>query len=81
MAASSLHAWRVMKLPTFETKTPQPPKKTITMKVDEDVLAWFKSFGPGYQTRINASLRWFMERSKEEHGEEGESEESRQPTR
>jgi len=44
-------------------------------------LAWFKSFGPGYQTRANAALRWFMERSKEQQGEDGEGEKSRQPTR
>ncbi len=35
-----------------------PPSKTpITLRLDSDVLTWFKSFGPGYQTRINAVLR------------------------
>ncbi len=39
-----------------------PRKKIpITMRVDPDVLDWFKSFGKGYQTRINAVLRTYME--------------------
>ncbi|MBO6605169.1 MAG: BrnA antitoxin family protein [Roseicyclus sp.] len=36
-------------------------KKTrITMSVDEDVVKWFKSMGPGYQPRMNDVLRSFM---------------------
>jgi uncharacterized protein (DUF4415 family) len=35
----------------------RPNKKQITAKVDADVLAWLKSEGKGYQTRINAILR------------------------
>ncbi|MBS1250013.1 MAG: hypothetical protein MAG431_01602 [Chloroflexi bacterium] len=39
-----------------------PKKKVpITMRVDPDVLAWFKSFGKGYQTRMNAVLRTYMD--------------------
>jgi uncharacterized protein (DUF4415 family) len=35
---------------------PWPPKKeTITIRVDSDVLAWFKRQGRGYQTRITKS--------------------------
>lgn len=30
------------------------------MRVDEDVLEWFRKQGPGYQTRMNAVLRRFM---------------------
>ena len=37
------------------------PKRAISMRVDGDVLAWFKSQGRGYQTRINAVLRAYME--------------------
>ena len=40
---------------------PLPPKTAISLRVDADVLAWFKAAGPGYQTRINAVLRAFME--------------------
>ena len=36
-------------------------KKSITMRVDEDVLEWYKSLGKGYQTRINRVLRSYME--------------------
>ena len=39
-----------------------PPKKeTITMRVDADVLDWFRGQGSGYQTRINRVLRHYME--------------------
>ena len=36
-------------------------KKQITIRLDEDVLRWFRSQGRGYQTRINALLRAYME--------------------
>lgn len=35
----------------------RPLKKQITARVDADVLAWLKSQGRGYQSRINAILR------------------------
>ena len=38
-----------------------PAKQTITIRVDSDVLAWFKAQGKGYQTRINKLMRAFME--------------------
>jgi len=37
------------------------PKPTVTMRLDPDVLEWFKRQGKGYQTRINAILRMYME--------------------
>lgn len=37
-----------------------PKKKTITIRVDADVLDWFKRQGRGYQTRINQLLRSYM---------------------
>jgi uncharacterized protein (DUF4415 family) len=39
----------------------QPQKVPVGLKLDADVLAWFKSRGRGYQTRINAVLRRYME--------------------
>lgn len=42
----------------------RPIKKSLTIRVDADVLAWLKAQGPGYQTRINALLRNSMERSR-----------------
>ena len=38
----------------------RPIKKPLTLRVDADVLAWFKSQGKGYQTRINEILRCVM---------------------
>jgi uncharacterized protein (DUF4415 family) len=35
----------------------RPVKRQITARVDADVLAWLKSQGRGYQSRINAILR------------------------
>jgi uncharacterized protein (DUF4415 family) len=36
-------------------------KKAISIRVDEDVLDYFKSEGEGYQRRINAVLRSYMQ--------------------
>lgn len=41
-----------------------PTKQPITLRLDSDVLVWFKSQGQGYQTRINKLLRSYMEASK-----------------
>ncbi|GHV48955.1 hypothetical protein AGMMS49546_39730 [Spirochaetia bacterium] len=38
----------------------EPVKVPLSIKIDADVLAWFKSGGKGYQTRINAALREAM---------------------
>jgi uncharacterized protein (DUF4415 family) len=37
------------------------PKDRLTIRVDRDVVRWLKKNGPGYQTRINAILRFYME--------------------
>ena len=42
---------------------PLPSKASISLRVDQDVLEWFKSQGPGYQTRINTVLRAFRDAS------------------
>ena len=38
-----------------------PVKKPVTIRLDADVLEWFKGLGQGYQTRINNLLRKYME--------------------
>ncbi|MDI9777561.1 MULTISPECIES: BrnA antitoxin family protein [Pseudomonas] len=38
-----------------------PAKQTVTIRLDSDVLAWFKGQGAGYQTRINQLLRQYMQ--------------------
>jgi uncharacterized protein (DUF4415 family) len=40
------------------------PKRQLTMRLDGDVIDWFKGKGPGYQTRMNAVLRRFIEAQK-----------------
>jgi uncharacterized protein (DUF4415 family) len=40
---------------------PVPPKASVSLRVDADVLAWFKRQGPGYQTRMNAVLRAYRD--------------------
>jgi uncharacterized protein (DUF4415 family) len=36
-------------------------KEQITLRLDADVLGWFRARGKGYQTQINSLLRAFME--------------------
>lgn len=42
------------------------PKQQLTVRFDQDVIAWFKTQGPGYQTRMNAVLRAYMDAKIEE---------------
>jgi uncharacterized protein (DUF4415 family) len=42
---------------------PIAAKASVSLRVDADVLAWFKAQGSGYQTRMNAVLRAFKEAS------------------
>ena len=39
-----------------------PPKRAISLRVDQDVLDWFRARGPRYQSRMNAVLRAYMSR-------------------
>ncbi len=41
-----------------------PKKKAISIRVDEDVLDYFKEEGAGYQRRINAVLRSYMQQKR-----------------
>ena len=41
----------------------KPLKTHASVRIDSDVLAWLKSYGKGYQTRMNAILREAMLRS------------------
>jgi uncharacterized protein (DUF4415 family) len=36
-------------------------KQAISLRIDQDILAWFRDRGPGYQTRMNAVLRAFVD--------------------
>jgi uncharacterized protein (DUF4415 family) len=39
----------------------EPPKELLTIRVDRKVIDWFKGQGAGYQTRMNAVLRAYVE--------------------
>jgi uncharacterized protein (DUF4415 family) len=41
----------------------RPKKKSVTLRLDADILAWLKSSGEGYQTRINQYLRQLMRKA------------------
>ncbi|MBN9561273.1 MAG: BrnA antitoxin family protein [Alphaproteobacteria bacterium] len=41
------------------------PKKLLSLRLDDDIIDWFKQQGPGYQTRINAVLRAFVRQQAE----------------
>jgi len=47
-------------LKTMVVRMPQP-KELVSIRIDPDVLAWFRSQGSRYQTRINAVLRSYVE--------------------
>jgi uncharacterized protein (DUF4415 family) len=48
-----------------ESRWNRPRKRRISLRVDIEVVDWFKSKGPGYQTRINRILRRVMMKGKE----------------
>lgn len=43
-----------------ESRRNRPRKRKISLRVDVEVVDWFQSKGPGYQTRINRILRRVM---------------------
>jgi uncharacterized protein (DUF4415 family) len=45
---------------------PVSRKSQLTLRLDSDVLTWFKGQGRGYQTRINTLLRAYMEAHREQ---------------
>lgn len=49
-------------------KFSRPAKKSVTIRLDEDVVDWLKSYGPGYQTRVNSLLRHAMQNTREATG-------------
>ena len=48
-----------------ESRWSRPRKQRITQRVDREVVDWFRSKGPGYQTRINRILRRVMQEGKD----------------
>jgi uncharacterized protein (DUF4415 family) len=52
-----------------EARWNRPRKRRISLRLDTEVFDWFKSKGPGYQTRINRILRRVMMEGKKRTGE------------
>jgi uncharacterized protein (DUF4415 family) len=46
---------------TAQIRIPDRPKTPLNMRLDSDMVEWFRAQGKGYQTRINAILRSFYE--------------------
>jgi uncharacterized protein (DUF4415 family) len=60
IAADPDEAGMVVDWSRVSVKLPQP-KTDLHMRIDRDVLDWFRRTGRGYQTRINAVLRAYVE--------------------
>lgn len=43
---------------------PRPPKRLMSLRIDADVVEFFRAMGPGWQSRMNAVLRAWMEHRK-----------------
>lgn len=43
-------------------------KKMVSIRLDEDVVDWYKAQGPGYQTRMHAVLKAYMDVSRKAGG-------------
>ena len=61
VAADSDEAGMVVNWESVVIELPKP-KADLHMRVDRDVLDYFRSTGKGYQTRINAVLRSYVSR-------------------
>jgi uncharacterized protein (DUF4415 family) len=60
--AKSAKAAAKRKTPWTSLKVTWPqPKQAISLRIDQDILSWFRDGGPGYQTRMNAVLRAFVD--------------------
>ena len=55
-------AFEPVRMDWVTTKLPMPRRKAhASLRIDADVLDWFRAQGRGYQTRINAILRSYFE--------------------
>jgi uncharacterized protein (DUF4415 family) len=69
LRASASEGKRARYLPAELAGLYKPVKKPVTLRLDADVLAWFKKQGRGYQTRINRALRRLMMEETKRSGE------------
>lgn len=52
---------------------PRQAKRPVSLRLDADILDWFKAQGPRYQTRINAVLRAYVDSRREQGATTGET--------
>jgi uncharacterized protein (DUF4415 family) len=57
----------------WDNTTVEPPqsKAVLNMRIDRDLLDYFRKTGKGYQSRINAILRSYVERREHQHQQKG----------
>lgn len=71
VASDSDEAEMVMDWDNATIELPQP-KAVLNMRVDKEVLDYFRKSGKGYQSRINAVLRSYVERKEHpQHRQKG----------
>ncbi|MCE7027941.1 BrnA antitoxin family protein [Jiella avicenniae] len=68
-AGATVHKGGVVKrLPGKRGRGRKPAKESVTLRLDPEVLAFFRNTGPGWQTRLNEALKGFVsETSKGRH--------------
>ncbi len=57
---SDIPEWSEIKGPTYVGLHHWPGKKSVTIRLDDDVVKWFKAQGKGWQTRMNWVLRLYF---------------------
>ena len=67
IAADPDEAGMMMDWDSVTVELPKP-KADLHMRIDRDVLDFFRKTGKGYQTRINAVLRSYVSRMRRNHG-------------
>ena len=70
VASDSDEAEMVMDWDNITVELPHP-KAVLNMRIDKDVLDYFRKTGKGYQSRINAVLRSYVERREHQHHQKG----------
>ena len=60
-AAAASNVAKVVRRIARKGLPPSGRKAAISLRLDPEVLTWFRTQGPGYQTRMNAVLKAYME--------------------
>jgi uncharacterized protein (DUF4415 family) len=81
-ALASNPDWADIRRDWYEHATPhylEAMRKEVRLRLDPDLIAWFKRQGPGYGARINAALRVFVEAHRRAGGRAAEGPRRRAP--